>query len=80
MQGKLDEQDFELILSFAANNMNCTNTGKAMYMHYNSIRYRLESIQRKTGLDPRKFYDLVELVKMAKSDLNSCNGGETNGS
>lgn len=46
MKGKLNEQDFELILSFAANNMNCTNTGKAMYMHYNSIRYRLESIQR----------------------------------
>lgn len=80
MQGKLDEQDFELILAYADHNMNLTQTGKVMFMHYNSIRYRFDVVRRKTGLDPQKFYDLVELVKMAKSDLNSCNGGETNGS
>lgn len=31
----------------------------------------LDKVKRQTGLDPRRFYDLVELVKMAQEVLES---------
>ena len=36
----------------------------AVYLHYNSIRYRFRLIQRETGLNPRNFYDLEKLLAM----------------
>ena len=41
-----------------------TETGGAVYLHDNSIRYRFRLIQRETGLNPRNFYDLEKLLAM----------------
>lgn len=79
MSDKLIDRDFTLILSYAENNMSRTKTAKALYLFPTSLDYRIDRIKRITGLNPKKFYDLVELVKLAKSDLNSCNRGETDG-
>jgi carbohydrate diacid regulator len=62
----LDELDFRLILSFAENNMNATDTSLDLYVHRGTVLYRIAKIKEITGLDPMNFYDLHELVKMAK--------------
>ena len=31
----------------------------------------MDKVKRQTGLDPRRFYDLVELVKMAQEVLEN---------
>ena len=44
--------------------MNMKKTGGVVYLHYNSISYRFQLIQRETGLNPRNFYDLEKLLAM----------------
>lgn len=34
-----------------------------MHFHRNTVIYRINKIKLITGLDPRNFWDLVELVK-----------------
>lgn len=41
--------------SFLANGMNVAKTARAMYMHRNTLLYRLNAIRRLTGLDLRDF-------------------------
>ena len=39
---------------------------RALYVHPNTVRYRLRRIGELTGLDPRRFSDQVELLKIAR--------------
>lgn len=64
----ISDTDRNLLKSYAAHNMNRQQTGKAVYMHTNSIRYRFDVIHRETGLDPSNFYDLVKLLGIAKEE------------
>ncbi len=41
--------------SFLANGMNVAKTARTMYMHRNTLLYRLNTIRRLTGLDLRNF-------------------------
>lgn len=59
---KLDDIDREIIRLMAELNMQTRRVAQAMNYHDNSIRYRCEQIHRRTGLTPRCFYDLVELL------------------
>lgn len=59
----MKDEDRALLQAFARNNMNLAYTGKEVYLHYNSVRYRLEKIHRETGLNPRNFYDLQKLLE-----------------
>ena len=63
----LTEVEKEVILMFASCNMKISHAAKCTYMHRNTFVYYLEKIKRKMALDPRNFYDLVELVKKAKN-------------
>lgn len=58
----MKETDKLLLKGFAEHDMNATSAADALYMHRNSLLYRLDVIKRETGLDPRKFYDLVKLL------------------
>lgn len=60
----MEDRDKKLLKAYAAHNMNVRETGGAVYLHYNSIRYRFRLIQRETGLNPRNFYDLEKLLAM----------------
>lgn len=60
----MEDRDKKLLKAYAAHNMNVRETGGAVYLHYNSIRYRFQLIQRETGLNPRNFYDLEKLLAM----------------
>jgi len=64
----MDLTDFEkqIILALAERDMNIAAAAVKLYMHRNTVIYHLDKIQRKTGRNPRKFYDLVELVKTSR--------------
>ena len=60
----MEDRDKKLLKTYAENSMSMKKTGDAVYLHYNSIRYRFRLIQRETGLNPRNFYDLEKLLAM----------------
>ena len=59
---KLDGVDREIIRRMAELDMHPGKVAQAMRYHKNSIRYRCEQIRRRTGLNPRSFFDLAELL------------------
>ena len=63
----LKELDWEFVLTYADCNMNLEQTGHRMFMSRNGVVYRLEKVKDETGYDPRVFYDLMELVQIAKA-------------
>jgi DNA-binding PucR family transcriptional regulator len=46
--------------------MNVSKTARKLYIHRNTVMFHFDKVKEKTGLDPRNFYDLIALVKMAK--------------
>lgn len=56
--------DRDIIRGLADNNLNVTHTAKAIYMSRRNLFRRIERIEKQTGLNPRKFWDLIELMKM----------------
>ena len=66
MAYELTERRRSLILAFAEHNMNLLETANASYMHRNTVEYQLNRIYKITGLNPKNFYDLVELVSIVK--------------
>ncbi len=54
--------DKELLVTgdcFLKNNLNLSETARELYIHRNTLTYRLDKIERLTGLDVRKFSDAV---------------------
>ncbi|UOF91349.1 helix-turn-helix domain-containing protein [Fodinisporobacter ferrooxydans] len=51
----------ETALGFFRNHLNISETARVMYMHRNSLLYRLDKIRELTGYDIRKFEDAVAL-------------------
>ncbi len=66
---KLTEQEKELILAYAKNDMNAKETEREHFMAIGGFRYHAKKIKEKTGLSPFRFYDLVELLKEAKGEV-----------
>ena len=67
----LKEKDKTIILALADCGMKYKPAARAINLHYNTVAYRMDIIYLETGLDPRNFYDLHELVQMVKeSDTN----------
>lgn len=64
----LTEMDIEIIKNMCEYDMNIAFVSRAMFMHWGSIAYHLDKIKRNTGLDPRVFYDLVELMDMLNAE------------
>ncbi len=64
----MNETEKQIILSLANYDMNVSRTSRAIHMHRNSIEYHLEKIQQRTGFNPKRFYDLVKLVEIAKEE------------
>jgi len=51
----------ETLQGFFDNNLSITQTAKALFIHRNTLLYRLERVKKITGLDPKKFDDAVQL-------------------
>ena len=58
---KINEFLLETLQGFFDNNLSITQTAKALFIHRNTLLYRLERVKKITGLDPKKFDDAVQL-------------------
>ena len=54
-----DEEELTTVYTFFDNNLNISETARQLYIHRNTLVYRLEKIQKKTGLDVRVFDDAL---------------------
>ena len=64
-----DEETLGTINRFFQNNLNIAETSRQLHMHRNTLIYRLEQIQKRTGLDIRLFEDAMTF-KIAIMVLN----------
>ena len=58
------EQKKEVILAMADCNLSIQAVKHKLFIHRNTVIYRLEKIKSETGLDARNFHDLVKLIDM----------------
>ena len=54
-----DEDMVNTAEEFLENNLNVSETSRTLYMHRNTLMYRLDKLERITGLNLRKFSDAV---------------------
>lgn len=55
----LDEETLNTINKFFENNLNVSETSRQLFVHRNTLVYRIERIQKNTGLDLRTFDDAL---------------------
>ncbi len=55
----LDEETLSTIAMFFDNNLNVSETSRQLFVHRNTLVYRIEKLERATGLDIRKFDDAL---------------------
>lgn len=61
-EGSFESLDSETVLTiqkFFENNLNVSETSRQLYVHRNTLVYRLDKIEKITGLDLRKFDDAI---------------------
>ena len=75
-KGSLETLDRETLLTiqcFFENNLNVSETSRKLFVHRNTLVYRLEKIRKLTGLDLREFEHAItfKVALMVKKYLNS---------
>lgn len=55
----LDEETLNTINKFFENNLNVSETSRQLFVHRNTLVYRIEKLQKMTGLDIRTFDDAL---------------------
>ena len=67
-----DEETLTTINKFFENNLNVSETARQLYVHRNTLVYRLEKLQKSTGLDIRVFDDALtfKIALMVVSYMN----------
>ncbi|MCI8506354.1 MAG: PucR family transcriptional regulator, partial [Lachnospiraceae bacterium] len=55
----LDDETLTTINKFFENNLNVSETSRQLYIHRNTLVYRLDKLQKSTGLDLRVFEDAI---------------------
>ena len=55
----LDTETMLTIQKFFENNLNVSETSRQLYVHRNTLVYRLDKIEKITGLDLRRFDDAI---------------------
>lgn len=58
---QFDEETLVTINRFFENNLNVSETSRQLYIHRNTLVYRLDKLQKSTGLDIRTFEDAITL-------------------
>ena len=73
----LDQETLYTINKFFENNLNVSETSRKLFVHRNTLVYRLEKIKKLTGLDLREFDHAIifKVALMVKKYLNSQNAG-----
>lgn len=75
-KGSLESLDRETLMTiqcFFENNLNVSETSRKLFVHRNTLVYRLEKIRKITGLDLREFEHAItfKVALMVKKYLNS---------
>lgn len=75
-KGSLESLDRETLMTiqcFFDNNLNVSETSRKLFVHRNTLVYRLEKIRKLTGLDLRQFEHAItfKVALMVKKYLNS---------
>jgi len=55
----IDEEMFATVMKFFENDLNVSETSRELYIHRNTLVYRLDKLQKMTKLDLRKFSDAI---------------------
>jgi len=55
----IDEEMFTTVMKFFENDLNVSETSRELYIHRNTLVYRLDKLQKLTKLDLRKFSDAI---------------------
>lgn len=61
---EFDEETLTTVNRFLENNLNMSETARKLFIHRNTLVYRIEKLEKATGLDIRRFEDAL-LFKMA---------------
>lgn len=69
MPDTFDEETLFTINKFFENNLNISETARQLFVHRNTLVYRLEKLQKSTGLDIRIFEDAL-IFKIALMVVN----------
>jgi carbohydrate diacid regulator len=69
----LDKETLMTIQAFFENNLNVSETSRKLFVHRNTLVYRLEKIRKLTGLDLREFEHAItfKVALMVKKYLSS---------
>ena len=72
---QLDEETLSTVNLFFENSLNISETARKMYVHRNTLVYRLEKILKNTGLDVRVFDDALtfKIAMMVNKHMNALN-------
>ncbi|MBR3691103.1 MAG: helix-turn-helix domain-containing protein [Clostridia bacterium] len=70
----LDQETLQTIQTFFENNLNVSEASRKLFVHRNTLVYRLEKIKKLTGLDLREFDNAIvfKVALMVKQYLAAC--------
>ena len=68
----IDSETMVTIQKFFENNLNVSETSRQLFIHRNTLVYRLDKIQKITGMDLRRFDDAIyfKVAMMVKKYLD----------
>ena len=75
---QFDEETLATVNAFFANNLNISETARQLYVHRNTLVYRLDKLQKSTGLDLRIFEDAItfKIALMVAKHMKRTGGNE----
>lgn len=68
----LTEEELELLAVYFEEDMSLSGACARLFLHKNTLQYRLDRIGRKTGFNPRRFRDAVVLYLAVKLKNRPC--------
>lgn len=64
----LTPDDKRVVMAYANGRMNMKEAARKENYAYTTVMYHLTSVRAKTGLDPKNFHDLAQLVNMIEEE------------
>lgn len=64
----LSGEEKETILALAESDLRLKPASEKLHYHINTIYYRCDQLKKRTGLDPRRFYDMMTLLEIMEEE------------